>query len=478
MFDILPSNRLYLLPLLLLPVLWHILHSFLLTRRIHNLGSSAPRVRSWAPFGIDIAIYSIVATSTDRDLAFWHWLFSFARAGKKTIETDIGGQRFIFTADTENIKAILATQFSDYGKGEPFHEDWKDFLGDSIFTTDGELWHRSRQLIRPQFVKTRVADLEIFETHVQKLMRFIGGQGQEVDIAALFYRFTLDSATDYLLGQSVHSLDDPNIEFAAAFAELQRVQNMVGRIGPFNAFVPRRTFWAGLRVIDGFVKPFIEKTLSLDVGELTEKNNRSFLQALAATGTRDRKVIRDQVVAVLLAGRDTTAGALSFTFQELSRHPEIVERLRREIVEKVGLTGSPTYEDLKGMPYLQHTMNETLRLYPSVPFDVSISETLENWLILLQVRLALHDTTLPTGGGPDGMQPIGILKDTPIAYSTLLMQRRPDLYPPPSADFAPIEMFSPERWEKWQPKSWNYIPFNGGPRICIGQQFALTEMSK
>ncbi len=70
----------------------------------------------------------------------------------------------------------------------------------------------------------------------------------------------------------------------------------------------------------------------------------------------------------------------------------------------------------------------------------------------------------------------GILKDTPVAYSPLYMQRRADLYPPPSSDFPHVLTFCPERWEKWTPKSWTYIPFNGGPRICIGQQFALTEM--
>ena len=70
----------------------------------------------------------------------------------------------------------------------------------------------------------------------------------------------------------------------------------------------------------------------------------------------------------------------------------------------------------------------------------------------------------------------GILKDTPIGYSTFYMQRRPDLYPPPSPEFPHVLTFYPERWEKWTPKAWTYIPFNGGPRICVGQQFALTEM--
>lgn len=97
-------------------------------------------------------------------------------------------------------------------------------------------------------------------------------------------------------------------------------------------------------------------------------------------------------------------------------------------------------------------------------------------MVPYNTRMALKDTTLPRGGGKDGNQPIGVLKDTRIAYLTLTMQRRADLMPSPSPTFAPVESFSPERWDSWYPKSWTYIPFNGGPRICVGQQFALTEM--
>lgn len=102
-----------------------------------------------------------------------------------TVEFNFGGSRCIFTADPENIKAILAAQFADYGKGESFHKDWYDFLGDSIFTTDSEKWHESRQLIRPQFIKTRVSDLAIFERHTGKLLEKIRS-GHEVDLSALF----------------------------------------------------------------------------------------------------------------------------------------------------------------------------------------------------------------------------------------------------------------------------------------------------
>lgn len=341
-------------------------------RAIAKLGARAPIVHAKLPFGIDVVLRGISATNTYTDYDFWHWLFGWSpNKHSKTIEATFARLRFIFTADPENIKAILATQFDDYGKGQPFHEDWKDFLGDSIFTTDGELWHNSRQLIRPQFVKNRVADLEILEKHVKRLLSKIGGQGEEVDISALLYRYTLDSATDFLLGKSVDSLDQPEAPFPNAFNEVQRVQNLISRSGPFNKFISRKTFWPGLKIIDSFVEQFIEQALRLNISDLNEKSNQSFLHALAATGTRDRKVIRDQVVAVLLAGRDTTAGILSFTFQELSANPEIVIKLRQEILQRVGSSRAPTYGDLKNMPYLQHVMNETLRLYPGVPFNVS-----------------------------------------------------------------------------------------------------------
>ncbi|KAL9101839.1 MAG: hypothetical protein Q9163_002942 [Psora crenata] len=428
---------------------------------IRRLGHRAPRLPPYLPFGLDLAYRCITHFQASKDLDFWAWVFSHCnRPHGSTAEFDVGGRRFIFTVEPENIKAVLATQFADYGKGKPFHDDWKDFLGDGIFTTDGELWHNSRQLIRPQFVKQRVSDLEIFEKHAQTLMSHLGGKGEEVDISSLFYRYTLDAATDYLLGQSVDSLDNPQAEFAEAFAEVQRVQSIIARAGPLTRFIPRKSFWAGLKVINNFVEPFIETVLRLEIADLKEQTNQSFLHAIAATGTRDRKVIRDQCVAVLLAGRDTTAGALSFLFLELSRNALVVGKLRREILEKIGSRMAPTYEDLKNMPYLQHTLNEVLRLYPSVPFNI---------------RMSLRDTTLPTGGGPDGKQPIGVLKDTPIGYSTLYMHRRPELYPVLPGLPHP-HVFSPERWERWQPKSWQYIPFNGGPRICIGQQFAFTEM--
>jgi len=425
-----------------------------------------------------VAYYTIKASMEHQNLAQWRRFLG--PSNNYTAETRILARRIVFTAHPENIKAILATQFGDYGKGEPFHREWKPFLGDSIFTTDGDLWHGSRQLIRPQFIKDRVSDLHTFESHMKLLFRAIAnggplrgesqyvdmaaGNGKPVDISDLFFRFTLDSATDFLLGKDVKSLSNPEQEFATAFAEAQRMQNIISRAGPLAPLVPRKNFNAAMKVINAFIDQYIDLALTLSEDELDSKSKSdagyTFLHALARF-TRDRQVLHDQLIAVLLAGRDTTASTLSWTLYELARHPEAVASLRDEILRVVGPDRAPTYGDLKSMKYLQNVMNETLRLYPSVPFNV---------------RLALKDTTLPYGGGHDGTQLLHVLKDTPIGYSTLLMQRRADLYPPVCEKLPDVETFCPDRWFSWQPKPWQYIPFNGGPRICIGQQFALTEM--
>ncbi|KAI1872792.1 uncharacterized protein JN550_003666 [Neoarthrinium moseri] len=460
-------------------VLWQIVNYVDRKKRLGRLaGGTAPKIECKWPLGLDIVMRQVDAARHHRNLQSWHTLFKGIPG--HTAESKIIGRRLVFTADPENIKAILAAQFGDYGKGEPFHREWSDFLGDSIFTTDGEKWHASRQLIRPQFVKERISDLDCFESHLETLFKAMAngqalngvnqkvdleaGDGKVIEISDLFFRYTLDVATDFLLGLDVQSLTTPRQEFAEAFNEVQRVQNIRARAGPLQRFVPLKTFNAGLKVINKLCETYIDRALQLSPEELLSKTKSdegyTFLHELASF-TRDRKVIRDQLVAVLLAGRDTTAATLSWTIYELSRHPECVRKLRDEIINQVGLDRSPTYHDLKNMKYLQNVMNETLRLYPVVPFNV---------------RLALKDCTLPTGGGPDGKQPIAVLKDTPIGYSTIVMQRREDLYPAPGRDFKPVAEFSPERWQHWQPRPWQYIPFNGGPRICIGQQFALTEM--
>lgn len=117
---------------------------------------------------------------------------------------------------------MLATQFGDFGKGDAFYAQWHEFLGESIFATDGAKWHESRQLIRPQFTRDRLSDLDCFESHVKTLFQAMANGGPldgprhgpvdlsrshgRVVMSDLFFRYTLDVTTDFLLGAGADSL--------------------------------------------------------------------------------------------------------------------------------------------------------------------------------------------------------------------------------------------------------------------------------
>lgn len=207
--------------------------------QISRLGASAPKISFRLPYALDFIYKGQIANLAHSDLEFWHDSISSAggKTNVKTAEVDAGvSTRAIMTSDPENIKALLTGQFADYGKGEPFHKEWKEFLGDSIFATDGEMWSRSRQLIRPMFVRDRIVDTEIFEKHVQKLIPLLGGSqspsgSKVVDVGSLFFRYTLDAATDYLLGQGTDSLENPATRFAEAFRYVQQRQAELFRFG-------------------------------------------------------------------------------------------------------------------------------------------------------------------------------------------------------------------------------------------------------
>jgi cytochrome P450 len=142
-------------------------------------------------------------------------------------------------------------------------------------------------------------------------------------------------------------------------------------------------------------------------------------------------------------------------FYLLVRHPEVFKKLRAEILDQFGPYESPreiTFSSLKNCYYLQHVMSETLRLYPTVPFNS---------------RRATKDTTLPVGGGPDQKSPVYVPKGWEVNYAVHLTHRRKDLWGEDAEDF------KPDRWYG-RKAGWEFLPFNGGPRICLGQQHALT----
>ncbi|KAF2153610.1 putative P450 monooxygenase [Myriangium duriaei CBS 260.36] len=434
------------------------------SKKIESLGGLAPRVNAnWIFFGSDFLWSSVQHAIRQDDFSFWSSNFRRWGAPQRpwTFETKFFSTRMVFTADEDNIKAILSTQFEDFGKGEDFRRGFHDFLGDSVFTTDGHQWKAYRKLLRPHFSKYRVSDLDILERHVQVFLPLLSAP-ETVDVKDLFLRLSLDTFTDSFLDNSAASLITPDNDLARAFNDVQRIQYLMSRAGPLRVFLHKGRFHEGLRKLDKLVQPAIQRALTLGKTEQAETDNNkesTFLEGLS--GISDEKAIRNQVLSLLMAGRDTTAYALSWMFYHLGQQPDIVERLQQEIISNVG-PRKPTYQELKTLSLLQNTIKETLRLYPALPFNV---------------RVSTKDTSLPRGGGHDGLSPIGVLRNTPISFSTLLLHRKPDSYSLTSTDFPNPKDFAPDRWCSWSPDKWTYMPFSVGPRTCIGQDFAMTHMA-
>ncbi|GLA70827.1 protein kinase alk2 [Aspergillus tubingensis] len=384
----------------------------------------------------------------------------------------LGGLMVTNTVEPENIKALLATQFQDFGLGTR-HREFYPLLGNGIFTLDGPGWSHARGMLRPQFTRDQVADLDLMDGHVTKMMDLIPKDGSTFDIQRLFFLLTMDSATHFLFGESVGSmrtstesslLEKSTVGNAQGFAEaFNRAQEYLvsrSRAMAFYWLVNPKEFREANQLVHEVVDHYVRLALEAKRHPEKKESGRYIFAEALAEDTDDPRVIRDNMLNILLAGRDTTASLLSSAFFYLARHPNVWTRLRQTIVDEFGDAKHPngkiTHARLKDTPYLRYFLNEVLRLLPPVP---------------LNFRVAAKDTSLPLGGGPDGKAPVYVRKGELVSYSVYAMHRRTDLYGPDA------HAFRPERWEENSKRGWEYLPFNGGPRICLGQQYALTEAS-
>lgn len=409
--------------------------------------------------GIKTVMGNIKAAKEHRLMA--HNRARFLRNGNNT------HMKFFFTdlvqtLEPENLKTIMAKDFKKWGLGNRRKDAFVPLLGHGIFTTDGVAWQNSRELLRPNFVRSQVGDLVTFEIHVDQLIKAIPKDGSTVNLQDLFFMLTMDSATEFLFGESTNCLapesNHENNEFTEAFNRSQEAIAERFRTGKIGTWLRGSGTKSDNKFCQYFVDKFVQKGLeyrrTLDIEKADAKANDRyvFLYELVKR-TTDPVQLRAELMNILLAGRDTTASLLSDTWFVLARRPDIWAKLREEVDALGG--EKPTFQQIKDMKYLKWVFNESLRLYPVVPGNTRCAEV---------------DTVLPRGGGEDGQSPLFIPKGQAVQWSLYTMHRRKDFYGEDA------EEFKPERWEALRPR-WEYLPFNGGPRICIGQQFALTEAS-
>lgn len=384
-------------------------------------------------------------------------------------------KRLLHTMNPENIKAVVSTQFDDFGIGsrKPL---FRPLLGGGVFASDGEQWKHTRAMLKPQFSREQVGHVHLLEPHIKTFVKHVNKfHGQPFDIQHYFDKLTFDAATEFLFGESVYSLEDESIgsdpssfikgkaEFDEAFSFVQNYLAIRASMLNWYWVANSKKFRDSVLKVHNLAQYFVDKALNLRPEEIEKKSKEGYtiLYELLKT-TRDPTVLRDQLLNVMLAGRSTTASLLSSTFYELSKNPTIWEKLRSEVFENFG-TGEYqedinkiTYETLKRCTYLKWVINETLRMYPPVANNF---------------RHADRDTTLPRGGGPDGQSKVLVRKGTIVIFQVYSTHRLERYYGKDA------HIFRPERWEDLSKIGWAYMPFSSGPRICLGQQFALTEAS-
>ncbi|KAH9483172.1 Cytochrome P450 monooxygenase 75 [Psilocybe cubensis] len=467
-----------------------------------------PRIGDWTPGNILTLIRQVKSFERGYPGEFLEDICAQVKAG--VFNNRIFFENRLVTTEPEHLKAMLGTQFDQFEKGSETRTLVYPLLGTGVFAADGkllsflpklcsdasiisfsgDLWKFHRSMTRPYFTKERISDFENFDRHAEDAISQLKGRlraGYPVDFQQdLVARFTLDSATVFLFGNDVKSLagvlpyphyitdipsterqteEHPALRFVNAFAEAQTI--MAWRLR-YGYMWPLAEFWhdrikGPMKVVHDFVDPIVAEAIKKKReghGNVKEKEEETLLENLV-NSTEDHITLRDEIMSLLVAGRDTTASGLTFVVYMLAEYPEVLRRLRAEVLEKVGRHRTPTYDDFREMKYMKAVINETMRLYPAVPFNVRASKCA---------------TVLPSKPGSQD-RPMYVPANTRLPYATFVMHRRTDLWGPDAREFDP-DRFLDDRLHKYLiPNPFIFIPFNAGPRICLGQQFAYHEMS-
>ncbi|KAJ7603778.1 cytochrome P450 monooxygenase [Mycena polygramma] len=381
----------------------------------------------------------------------------------RTFNARILGENRIVTSDPAHIQRIFSTDFEGWEKGDKFRWQFASVFGLGVFMSDGDMWKFHRQMTRPFFTRDRISNLEIFSRHCEDALGVLrASEGVAVDYQDIAFRFTLDSAAEFLFGVRVHSLrDDASKTFGAALSGLQHQLAQRSRTAPLWPLFELKADKTrkDLEIVRGFIRPIIEAALDRKkANEGSSVKSETLLDELVDQ-TSDPKLIMDQTMNVLFAGRDTTAATITFLTYCLATHPRVLARLRAEIISQVGDNRIPTFEDIKQMKLLRAAINETLRLFPPVPGNV---------------RSAVKSTTLPpnTPGGKPYYIPAGVK----VPFSVMTMHKSKE-YWGEDADVWDPDRFLDERKQFVVSNPFIFLPFSAGPRICLGQQFAYQEIS-
>jgi len=343
------------------------------------------------------------------------------------------------------IDRILVGESEQFPKPDFQRDTLGELLGDGLLLSDGETWESQRKLASPAFAMSRLASFdERIARHARKLTAR-WEPGEQLDIEQEMTGVTIDVITDLMLGtdlseRQLTTLRD-NLEPLGERFEPNPLRDALAQWAPMPS---DREYQSAVSVVDGIVDDIIAERRGTEAREDEPMDLLSILLRAQTRGEQSDEQIRDEVVTMLLAGHDTTALTLTYTWYLLSEHPEKRIRIHEEVD---AIDGIPTMADVQTFEYLEWTINEAMRLYP--PVYTLFRETAAD------VDLLGYDV------------PAGSL----LMLPQWAVHRSPNYWDDP-------DTFRPERWEPDRNRDrprFAYFPFGGGPRHCIGKHLALLE---
>jgi cytochrome P450 len=358
-----------------------------------------------------------------------------------------GPFRAVLVSHPDLIEEVLVTKNRHFIKSGALRFA-RLLLGDGLLTLEGDAWLRRRKLVQPAFHRERIA--RHAEAMVASAERMMDGwrDGQARDAHADMTRLAFEVAATCLFGA------DLSADAAAVSAAVDRLERFfqarISRLFAVPWFVPTpthlRVWWAGLRLL--WTVRRLVAGRRRGAGDGRDDLLAMLLDARDDDGrpAMTRRQVREEALTVLLAGHETTANALAWSWYLLARNPGAEARLHEEVDRVLG-GRAPAFEDLPRLEYAGAVIAESLRVYPAA------------YAIGRQAAEACE-----IGGH-------AVPRGTTILMSQWAVHRDPRFYDAP-------EEFRPERWTGGLARAlprYAYFPFGGGPRVCVGNSFALTE---
>ncbi|ETL92192.1 hypothetical protein L917_09434 [Phytophthora nicotianae] len=394
----------------------------------------------------------------------------------------LGLPEMLVVSTAQALEDVLKHQFMNFPKGPHVKENMKDLLGDGIFAVDGVKWAHQRDVARELFrtQELRECMTEAITRHTMALhdvLKKVCARNRSVNLYKLLSCFSTEVFTDISFGVTLNCLRaNKELPFQAAFDRAQRLTA--------QRFVRPRWFWKmqqrlglgsedqlqlDIKEIDATVMSIVQqvlvnRALTPEDGKAKNLSMLSLFLDIFAKSPKTKEqqydpvYLRDVVVNFLVAGRDTTAQALSWFFYNVSQNPRVENKLRREIYKKLPelITAEccvPTLQQVNRLVYLEAVIKETLRLYPSMP---------------ISPKYAVRDTVLSDG--------TFVSAGTMVCLPLFAMGRMTHVWGPDAAEFKPERWINPSTKTIISVSAFKFVAFNAGPRMCIGSSLASLEL--